>query len=199
MKRVFTMLTILSMLSVGLMAAADAEAGCNRYKKSCKRRPAPRPAPVAPFRRGNPPPPSRPAVPPPRGPVGPSNPVGPNGPNGPLANDPVNPANPANPAINIPAGSTILLPGNRGEKAGAVYLLLDGLRLPLIVEEWAAEGITVTLPSMQLNSAKQVKIEIVRSGAAAETIDVVLNPPPKVIVKDQPVVVTAPPAPVAAR
>jgi hypothetical protein len=100
--------------------------------------------------------------------------------------------------VSIPAGSRITLPGNYGSQMGAVYLVINGIKLPMVVEQWNESGITLTLPVMQLTAAQQVKLEIVKAdNTQLASMDVTLNPTPKVIVLDQPTVVPSQTADVA--
>lgn len=100
-----------------------------------------------------------------------------------------------NQAVNVPVGATITLPGNRGTQAGKVNLLVSNVRLPLNVLEWNQNGVTVTLPDMQVNAATQAQIEIQVPGSnTAETVAIQLQPRPAVLIHNAPVVVN-PPAP----
>jgi hypothetical protein len=91
---------------------------------------------------------------------------------------------------------------------GRVNLKLSNVRLPLNVQEWNDNGITLTLPDMQISAATQAQIEIQVPGSnTAETLSIQLQPQPTVLVHNASVMVnspalageTAPPAPQSER
>ena len=101
-------------------------------------------------------------------------------------------------AVSVPAGATITLPGNRGAQMGQVNLILSGVRLPLTVLDWNENGVTLTLPDMQITTATQAQLEIKLPGSnTAETLSIQLQPRPTVLIHGAPVIVT-PPAPAEA-
>ena len=98
-----------------------------------------------------------------------------------------------NQPVNVPVGATITLPGNRGTQAGKVNLVLSNVRLPLNVLQWNQNGVTVTLPDMQINAATPAQIEIQVPGSnAPETVAIQLQARPAVVIDNAPVVVTPP-------
>lgn len=100
--------------------------------------------------------------------------------------------------VSIPVGSRVTLPGNYGSQPGMVYLVIGNVKLPMLAESWDESGITLTLPNVQITSAQQVKIEIApANNGQVAALDITLNPTPKVIVLDQPVVVPTQTAEVA--
>jgi hypothetical protein len=100
--------------------------------------------------------------------------------------------------VAIPVGSRVTLPGNFGKQPGMVYLVIGDVKLPMLPESWDESGITLTLPNVQITSAQQVKIEIApANNGQVASLDITLNPIPKVIVLDRPVVVPTQTAEVA--
>lgn len=100
--------------------------------------------------------------------------------------------------VAIPVGSRITLPGNYGPQPGKVYLVLGAVKLPIMVEQWDETGITLTLPNVQIDSNQVVKIEIApANNGQVASLDITLNPAPKVIVLDQPLTIPAQTADVA--
>ena len=100
--------------------------------------------------------------------------------------------------VAIPVGSRVTLPGNFGTQPGMAYLVIGNVKLPMLPESWDESGITLTLPNVQITSAQQVKIEIApANNGQVASLDITLNPIPKVIVLDKPVVLPTQTAEVA--
>ncbi|MCA9198751.1 MAG: hypothetical protein KDA87_14480 [Planctomycetales bacterium] len=73
-------------------------------------------------------------------------------------------ATPAVPQIpTFPAGATLALTANfLGEQTGSVFLVFDKIKLPVAIQAWTNNGVTVTLPAMAIKEAVQVRLDVVR-------------------------------------
>ncbi|MEZ6120261.1 MAG: hypothetical protein R3C28_27325 [Pirellulaceae bacterium] len=63
----------------------------------------------------------------------------------------------------FPAGATLSLSANfLGEQPGNVFLVFDKIKLPVAIQTWSNESVTVTLPAMAIKEAVRVRLDVVR-------------------------------------
>jgi hypothetical protein len=87
-------------------------------------------------------------------------------------------------AVQVPSGSQVTLTGSYGTD-GQVYLNINNVKLPLVVEQWTDSGITLTLPSLQLTQAQSATIDVVAKNGKTDSIAITLNPQAKLVVNNK--------------
>jgi hypothetical protein len=99
-------------------------------------------------------------------------------------------AQPATPAANIRVatpeesfpsvamGSILMLDGQSlGDMAGTVRMRINGLALPVKVLDWSADGAKIQLPQLELATAIEAEIEVIRAdGSLASKSAINLTP-----------------------
>ena len=82
-----------------------------------------------------------------------------------------------------PAGSTITLPANfLGHAPGSVFLVFRDIKLPVQVNNWSNEGVTITLPPMAIRQDVTVRIDVVLPhGQLGLQQRLIVSPPAQVI------------------
>jgi len=86
-------------------------------------------------------------------------------------------------AVKVPSGSQVTLTGDYGTD-GEVYLNINNVKLPLVVEQWTNTGITLTLPAVKLTQAQSATIDVVAKGGKTDSIAITLNPQAKLVVNN---------------
>jgi hypothetical protein len=87
-------------------------------------------------------------------------------------------------AVQVPAGAQVTLTGSYGAD-GEVYLNINNVKLPLVVEQWTDNGITLTLPAVKLTQAQSATIDVVAKNGKTDSIAITLNPQAKLVVNNQ--------------
>lgn len=87
-------------------------------------------------------------------------------------------------AVQVPSGAQVTLTGSYGTD-GQVYLNINNVKLPLVVQQWTETGITLTLPSVQLTQAQSATIDVVAKNGKTDSIAITLNPQAKLVVNNQ--------------
>ncbi|MEZ6115107.1 MAG: hypothetical protein R3C28_00820 [Pirellulaceae bacterium] len=83
----------------------------------------------------------------------------------------------------VPAGSTMTLPGNfLGDQAGSVFMVFKDIKLPVQIQNWTMTGVTITLPPMAIKDAVLIRIDVVRpDGSLAHSQKLHVTAPAQVI------------------
>ena len=106
----------------------------------------------------------------------------------PTAVAPVRPVAPVANLPSVPAGSTLSLPANfLGPIAGQVFLVLHDVKLPVRIDDWQENGVTITLPPMAVKEPTPARIDVVLPhGGEGNKVKILLVPPARVVLHPTP-------------
>ncbi|MFV2068185.1 MAG: hypothetical protein ACC645_14530 [Pirellulales bacterium] len=98
------------------------------------------------------------------------------------------PVAPAADLPSVPAGSTLSLPANfLGPIPGQVFLVLHDVKLPVRIDDWQDNGVTITLPPMAVKQPTPARIDVVMPhGSEGNKVKILLVPPARLVLHPTP-------------